>query len=108
MARRGGPSGLSGLDVGEPLALQMGQFSDPAGHHVAASDMVQVFLGVDRASLQGIGADFECDALVLEAIDLGRHFNLAMSILISMLAAWGILLLLKTYALKISKKTSEV
>ena len=41
-------------------------------------------------------------------IDLGRHSNLAMSILISMLTAGGILLLLKTYTFKKSKKTSEV
>lgn len=41
-------------------------------------------------------------------IDLGRHSNLAMSILISMLTAGGILLLLKTYLFKKSKKTSEV
>jgi len=41
-------------------------------------------------------------------IDLGRHSNLAMAILISMLSAGGILLLLKTYTLKKSKKTSEV
>ncbi len=41
-------------------------------------------------------------------IDLGRYSNLAMSIFISMLAAGGILLLLKTYTFKKSKKTSEV
>ena len=41
-------------------------------------------------------------------IDLGRHSNLTMSILISMLTAGGILLLLKTYTFKKSKKTSEV
>ncbi|MDX2508452.1 MAG: ferric reductase-like transmembrane domain-containing protein [Desulfobacterales bacterium] len=42
------------------------------------------------------------------AIDLGRHTDLAMSILISMLTAGGILLFLKTHTLKIFKKTSEV
>jgi len=41
-------------------------------------------------------------------IDLGRHSNLTMSILSSMLTAGGILLLLKTYTFKKSKKTSEV
>jgi len=41
-------------------------------------------------------------------IDLGRHSNLVMSIFISMLTAGGILLLLKTYLFKKSKKTSEV
>ena len=41
-------------------------------------------------------------------IDLGRHSSLAMSIFISMLTAGGILLLLKTYTFKKSKKTSEV
>ena len=40
-------------------------------------------------------------------IDLGRHLNLAMSIFIGMLAAGGILLLLKTYLLKKPNKTSE-
>ncbi|MCF8068967.1 MAG: ferric reductase-like transmembrane domain-containing protein [Desulfobacterales bacterium] len=40
-------------------------------------------------------------------IDLGRHSNLAMSILISMLAAGGILLLLKTYIFK-KQKSNEV
>ncbi len=39
-------------------------------------------------------------------IDLVRHSNLAMSILIGMLAACGLLLLLKTYTFKKSKKTS--
>ena len=41
-------------------------------------------------------------------IDLGRHASFVMSILISMLTAGGILLLLKTYTLKKSKKPSEV
>ncbi|ACN14598.1 conserved hypothetical protein [Desulforapulum autotrophicum HRM2] len=41
-------------------------------------------------------------------IDLGRHSNFAMSIYITMLAAGGIMLLLKTYMFKKSKKTSEV
>lgn len=41
-------------------------------------------------------------------IDLGRHSSPAMSILIGILAAGGVLLLLKTYALKSSKKPSEV
>ena len=41
-------------------------------------------------------------------IDLGRYSNLAMSIFISMLAAGGIMLLLKTYTFKKSKKASEV
>ena len=41
-------------------------------------------------------------------IDLGRHSNLAMSILISMFTAGGILLLLKSYIFKKSKKASEV
>ena len=41
-------------------------------------------------------------------IDLGRHANLAISILISMLAAGGILLLLKTYTFNKSRKISEV
>ena len=41
-------------------------------------------------------------------IDLGRHANLAMSIFISMIAAGGILLLLKAYTFKNSKKTTEV
>jgi len=40
-------------------------------------------------------------------IDLGRHSNSAMSILISMLTAVGVLLVLKTYTFKKSKKTSE-
>jgi predicted ferric reductase len=40
-------------------------------------------------------------------IDLGRHSSLAMSIFISILTAGGILLLLKSYTLKTSKKTSE-
>ena len=40
-------------------------------------------------------------------IDLGRHSNSAMSILISMLTAVGVLLVLKTYTVKKSKKTSE-
>ena len=42
------------------------------------------------------------------AIDLGRHFNFAMSILILFLTTGGILLLLKTYTFKKHKKTSEV
>jgi predicted ferric reductase len=41
-------------------------------------------------------------------IDLGRHSIAAMSILISLLTAGGILLVLKTYTFKKSKKTSEV
>ena len=41
-------------------------------------------------------------------IDLGRHSSFVMSILISMLTAGGIMLLLKTYTLKKSRKTSEV
>ena len=41
-------------------------------------------------------------------IDLGRHSNFALSILISMLTSGGILLLLKTYTFKKSKKTREV
>jgi len=41
-------------------------------------------------------------------IDLGRHSSLAMSILIIILIAGGVLLLLKTYTFKKSKKTSEV
>ena len=40
-------------------------------------------------------------------IDLGRHSSLVMSILITMLTAVGVLLLLKTYTFKKSKKTSE-
>jgi predicted ferric reductase len=40
-------------------------------------------------------------------IDLGRYSSFAMSILISILTAGGVLLLVKTYTLKISKKTSE-
>jgi len=40
-------------------------------------------------------------------IDLGRHANPAMSILISMLAAGGILLLLKTYIFKNQRKSSR-
>ena len=42
------------------------------------------------------------------AIDLGRHSNLAMSMLISMLTASGILLLLRTYTYNKTKKISEV
>jgi len=38
------------------------------------------------------------------AIDLGRHFNLSMSILISLLTTGGVLLLLKTYTFKKNKK----
>ena len=41
-------------------------------------------------------------------IDLGRHSSFVMSILISMLTAGGIMMLLKTYTPKKSKKTSEV
>lgn len=41
-------------------------------------------------------------------IDLGRHSNLAMSILIIMLTAGGGLLLLKTYTFKNQEKPSEV
>ncbi len=41
-------------------------------------------------------------------IDLGRHSSFVMSILISMLTAGGIMLLLKAYTLKKSKKTREV
>jgi len=40
-------------------------------------------------------------------IDLGRHANLAMSIFISMLISGGILLLLKTYTFKNSKKPAR-
>ncbi len=40
-------------------------------------------------------------------IDLGRHSNSSMSILITILTAVGVLLLLKTYTFKKSKKTSE-
>jgi len=38
------------------------------------------------------------------AIDLGRHFNLAMSILITLLTTGGILLVLKTYTFKKKQK----
>jgi len=38
------------------------------------------------------------------AIDIGRHFNLAMSILISLLTTGGILLVLKTYTFKKKQK----
>ena len=41
-------------------------------------------------------------------IDLGRHSSLAISTFISVLTAGGVLFFLKTYTLKISKKTSEV
>ncbi len=41
-------------------------------------------------------------------IDLGRHSSFVMSFLISILTTGGIMLLLKTYTLKKSKKTSEV
>jgi len=41
-------------------------------------------------------------------IDLGRHSSFVMSILISMLTAGGIMLRLKAYTLKKSKKTREV
>jgi predicted ferric reductase len=41
-------------------------------------------------------------------IDLGRHSSLVMSTFISVLTAGGVLFLLKTYTLIISKKTSEV
>ena len=53
----------------------------------------------------GILAVLFVTAAAWHAIDLGRHSSLAMSILISMLTAWGILLLLKTYTFKKSKKT---
>jgi predicted ferric reductase len=42
------------------------------------------------------------------AIDLGRHFNLAMSILILFLTTGAILFFLKTYMFKKHKKISEV
>jgi len=42
------------------------------------------------------------------AMDLGRHVNLAMSILISMLAAGGFLLLLRTYTLNSQRKSARV
>ena len=42
------------------------------------------------------------------AIDLGRHFNLAMSILITLMTTGASLLVLKTYAFKKTKKLHEV
>ncbi|MCG8552529.1 MAG: ferric reductase-like transmembrane domain-containing protein [Desulfobacterales bacterium] len=52
----------------------------------------------------GILAMLFISTAVWHTIDLGRHANLSMSILISMLTAGGILLLLKTYTFKKSKK----
>ena len=45
---------------------------------------------------------------VWHAIDLGRHSNLVMSIVLSLLTAGGIVMLLKTYILKKNIKTSKV
>lgn len=50
--------------------------------------------------LHGILAILFVSIAVWHAIDLGRHSSLAMSILLSMLTAGGILLLLKTYTIK--------
>ena len=50
--------------------------------------------------LHGILAMLFVSIAVWHAIDLGRHASLAMSIVLSMLTAGGILLLLKTYIIK--------
>jgi DMSO/TMAO reductase YedYZ heme-binding membrane subunit len=42
------------------------------------------------------------------AIDLGRHFTLAMSILITLMTTGASLLVLKTYVFKKTKKLHEV
>lgn len=56
----------------------------------------------------GILAIFFVAAAAWHVIDLGRHSSFAMSILIVFLALVGVLLLLKTYILKMINKTGEV
>ena len=58
-------------------------------------------------AFHGMLAIFFILLAVCHVIDLGRHSTLAMSIFISMLTGGGVLLLLKTYILKKTKKISE-
>lgn len=55
----------------------------------------------------GVLAILLVSVAVWHAIDLGRHSSFIMSSFITILTASGIMLFFKTYALQISKETSE-